>query len=90
MMRLSEIYWITDAQRAVLAKHHVLTLGELASFELVDSVANTIEVDNLRGLARRARRNLGRDDPLRMLGASAGQRSEVVYAGGVSYEDGKG
>ena len=38
----------------------------------------------------RARASLGLDDPMRMLGASSGQRGEVVYAGGVRYGDGKG
>ena len=89
-MRLDQVFWISDAQREVLAKHHVLTLGELASFELSDSMANQIPVEGLRALARRARRSLGRDDPLAMIGASAGQRGEVVYAGGVRYGDGKG
>ena len=86
-MRLSEVHWITDAQRKVLAKHHVLTLSELASFELADSMADVVPVNNLRALARRARRSLGRDDPLRMLGAASGQRGPVRYAGGVTYED---
>ena len=89
-MRLSDVGWLTDAQREVLAKHHVLTLSELASFELADSMADVVPVNNLRALAKRARRSLGWDDPLRMLGASAGQRGEVKYAGGVSYGDGKG
>ena len=88
-MRLDQVYWITDAQREVLARHHVLTLPELASFELVDSMANTIPVDGLRALAKRARRSLGWGDPMRMTGASAGQRGEVVYAGAVKYTDGK-
>ena len=51
-MRLSEVHWITDAQREVLAKHRVLTLGELAAFEMVDSVANLPAVDGLRQLAK--------------------------------------
>ena len=86
-MRLTEVHWLTDAQREVLAAHHVLTLGELATFELADSMADVVPVNNLRALARRARRSLGRDDPLRMLGAASGQRGPVRYAGGVTYED---
>lgn len=74
----------------MLKKHHIETLAELASLETRDSLADVVPVDGLRQLAKRARRSLGWDDPLRMLGASAGQRGEVKYAGGVSYGDGKG
>ena len=90
-MKLSEVHWITAAQREVLTKHRVLTLEQLASFELADSMANTIPLDGLRQLAKKARRSLGRDDPLRMLGASVGQRGPVVYAGAVRFggEDGR-
>ena len=89
-MRLSEVHWITNTQREALAKHHVKTLAQLASFELADSMADVIPIDGLRQLARRARASLGRDDPLSMIGAAAGQRGEVVYAGNVRYGDGKG
>ena len=89
-MRLSEVHWITPAQREVLEKHHILTLGELASLETRDSLADAVAVDGLRQLTKRARRSLGLDDPMRMIGASAGQRGEVKYAGGVRYGDGKG
>ena len=51
-MRLSEVHWITPDQLKVLAKHHILTLGELATFETADSMADVIPVDGLRALAR--------------------------------------
>ena len=88
MMRLTEVHWITTAQREVLAKHRIVTLGELASFELADSMADVVPVDNLRALARRARQALGQSDPLEQLGAAAGQRpgTPVAYAGGVRFE----
>ena len=85
MTRLSNIEWLTDAQRSVLREHHVITLESLATFELRDSFADVIAIDNLRGLARRARVELGRDDPLAQLGAAAGQRGPVVYAGNVTF-----
>ena len=88
-MRLSEVHWITPDQLKVLAEHRVLTLGELASFELADSMANTIPVDGLRALARRARASLGHPDPMEQLGASVGQRGPVKYAGYQTY-GGKG
>ena len=89
-MRISEVHWISAAQREVLARHNVLTLSELASLETRDSLADVVEVDGLRALARRARASLGRADPMEQLGAAVGQRGPTRYAGGVSYEDGKG
>ena len=89
-MRIKDVSWVTEAQREVLAKHRILTLDELASFELVDSMAKTIPLDGLRALARRARASLGRPDPMAMIGAASGQRGPVRYAGGVRYDDGKG
>ena len=89
-MRIKDVSWVTEAQREVLAKHHVLTLDELASFEQADSMADSIPIDGLRALARRARASLGRPDPLAMIGAASGQRGPVRYAGGVRYGDGKG
>ena len=89
-MRLSEIYWISAGQLAVLRRHNIETIAQLASLETRDSLADAVAVDGLRQLAKRARRSLGLDDPLRMIGASAGQRGEVKYAGGVRYGDGKG
>ena len=80
-MKLTEVHWVTDAQRALLATHHVLTLDELASFELADSMANTIPIDGLRALARRARASLGRADPLAQIDAAAGQRGPVQRIG---------
>ena len=89
-MRLTEVHWVSPDQLDVLKKHHIETLAELASLETRDSLADVVAVDGLRQLAKRARRSLGWDDPMRMIGASAGQRGEVVYAGGVRYSDGKG
>ena len=86
-MRLDQTYWVTPSQLMVLAKHNVTTLEQLASFELADSMADAIPIDGLRAMARRARRSLGHDDPLRMIGAAAGQRGAVRYAGGQTYED---
>ena len=87
MHLITDVSWITAGQRALLAKHHVLTLGELASFELADSMADAPRIDGLRGLARRARRSLGRSDPMEMIGAASGQRGGPVrYAGGVRFD----
>ena len=86
MMRLAQVHWITDTQREILAVHHCTTLAQLASLELADSMADAIPIDGLRGLARRARMALGRTDPMTMLGAAAGQRGPVRYAGGVQFE----
>ena len=86
-MRLDQIHWITDAQREVLSKHNVETLEQLATFELRDSTADAIPVNGLRQLAKRARRSLGRDDPLARIGASVGQRGPVKYAGNVRFGD---
>ena len=80
-MKLSDIGWLTDAQREVLAKHHVLTFDELASFEMRDSMADVVPVDGLRALARRARASLGRPDPLAQIDAAAGQRGPVQRIG---------
>ena len=89
-MKLSDVGWLTNAQREVLAKHHILTLEQLSSFETSDSMANTIPVDGLRQLAKRARRSLGHPDPMEQLGAAVGQRpgTPVAYAGGVTRERG--
>ena len=80
-MKLSHVGWLTAAQREVLAKHRVLTLEELASFELVDGISNTPPVDGLRALARRARASLGHGDPLALIDAAAGQRGPVQRIG---------
>lgn len=84
-MRLSDISWITDAQRTILAEHNCETVAQLASLELVDSMADVVPVNNLRVLARRARATLGMRDPLEQIGAAAGQRGPVRYAGGQRY-----
>lgn len=34
MTRLEHVSWLSDAQREVLAKHHIRSLESLASFEL--------------------------------------------------------
>ena len=88
MMRLSEVHWITDTKRQILARHHVVTLEELASLELRDSLADAIPIDDLRRLARRARMALGQTDPLEMIGAAVGQRpgTPVAYAGHMRFE----
>ena len=87
MTNLSFIPGVSAAAREVLAKHHVLTLAALASFETRDSFADAPPIDNLRGLARRARQELGLPDPMRMTGAAAGQRGPVKYAGNVRFGD---
>ena len=84
-MRLSEVHWIKAGQLDVLKRHHIETLAELASLETRDSLADVVEVDGLRALAKRARRSLGWDDPMEQLGAAVGQRGATVYAGGVRY-----
>ena len=87
MTRLDQVSWITDADRAELVKHNILTLQELAVFETTDSTARTVNIHNLRAKARRARRSLGLDDPFARIGAAAGQRANdpVAYAGGKTY-----
>lgn len=87
MTRLSEVHWLSDAQREELGKHHVLTLEALATFELRDSMADVIPIDNLRTLARQARRSLGRPDPLEQIGQASGHSGPVKYAGGMRYGD---
>ena len=82
MTRLENVSWISDGERAELKKHNILTLQELAIFETTDSTARTINIHDLRAKARRARRSLGLGDPYKMLGAAAGQRGPVRYAGG--------
>ena len=86
-MRISDVSWITNTQRTTLAEHHVLTLSELASLETRDSFADAIPIENLRTLARQARRSLGRTDPLEQVGQAAGARGPVKYAGGMRYGD---
>ena len=82
---LDMVSWLSQSQRAILREHRIKSIEQLASFELADSMANTIPIDGLRALARRARKSLGRSDPLEMIGAAAGQRGPVRYAGGVRY-----
>ena len=84
-MTLSEIPWLTDAQRKILGEFHIRSLESLASFETRDSFADAIPVDGFRRLARRARQELGRSNPLAELGQSAGHRGPVKYAGGVKF-----
>ncbi len=85
MMRLDQVTWLTPAQREVLAKHHIRSAEALASFELKDSFVDQIPIDGLRQLAKRARQELGTPDPLEMIGAAAGQRGPVRYAGGMKF-----
>ena len=87
-MRLDQVNWVSPATLLVLASHNVTTLEQLASFETRDSMADVVAVDGLRKLAKRARRSLGWDDPMRMIGAAVGQRpgTPVAYAGGVKKE----
>lgn len=89
-MQLTAIPWLSDTQRAVLSEHHIVTLEALAEYELRDSMADVVSIDNLRKLAKRARKELGRDDPMRMIGAAAGQRGPVKYAGNVTYGENDG
>lgn len=89
-MRLSDISWITAGQLEELGKHNCVTVEQLASLELRDSMADVISIDGLRQLAKRARQSLGHVDPMAQLGQAAGARGAVRYAGGVTYGDGKG
>ena len=85
--RLTDIGWLTAAQREVLAKHFIKSLESLASFELKDSFADAIAVDGFRAMAKRARIELGRSDPLAEIGQAAGHAGKPVrFAGGVTYE----
>ena len=82
---LDDIAWVSDAQRKILAKHFIKSLESLASFELKDSFADAIAVDGFRSLARRARQELGRSNPLQQVGQASGHRGPVRYAGGVRF-----
>ena len=82
MTRLEHVSWLNDAQRKVLARHNVVTLEQLASFEVRDSFADVVPIPNLRGWARLARKELGLADPMASLGAAAGAKYPV-YAGGI-------
>ena len=88
-MRIGKTPWVPPSALLILAKHGIETMEQLAALELGDSMADVIPIDGLRAMAKRARRTLGWDDPLAMIGASAGQRGDTVYAGGVRYSDGK-
>lgn len=81
-MRLSEIPWLSDAQVEILARHDCVTLEQLASFELRDSMADVVPIPNLRGWSKRAREALGRDDPLAQIDQAAGHHGPVRRAGG--------
>ena len=85
MTGLTDVVWLSDAQRKVLAKHFIKSLESLASFELKDSFADAIAVDGFRAMAKRARQELGRDDPLQQVGQASGHRGPVKYAGGVKF-----
>lgn len=82
MTRLEKVGWLTDGQRKVLARHNVVTMEELATFETRDSLTDPIPIPNLRGWARRARRELGHEDPMAQIGQAAGHRGPVKFAGG--------
>ena len=84
---LNLVSWLSESQRAILREHRIATVEQLASLELADSFADTIPIDNLRTLARLARRSLGAPDPLEQIGAATGQRpgTPVAYAGGMRY-----
>ena len=85
MTRLENVSWLSPAQVKILSEHHIRSLSVLASFELRDSFADVIPIDNFRALARRARQELGRDNPLRELGQAAGHSGKPVrYAGRVT------
>lgn len=86
MTRLEHVSWITDAQRTELVKHHIRTLEVLSLYELVDSLADVIPLPDLRRMAKRARQELGRDDPLVEIGQAVGHGGKPVrYAGGVKF-----
>ena len=85
MTRLSEISWLNATQVEILAKHHIRTLEVLATYELRDSLAAVIPLPDLRQLAKKARRELGGDDPLAQIGQASGHRGPVRYAGGVKF-----
>ena len=82
MTRLETIVWLNAIQVEILAKHNCTTLEQLASFEVRDSMADVIPIPNLRGWARRARKELGNADPMLRIGAAAGAKYPV-YAGGI-------
>ena len=91
MTRLDGVLWLSAAQVKILADHRIVTLEELAQFELRDSFVDQIPLDGLRQLSRRARQALSRPDPMERLGAAVGQRpgTPVAYAGYQTY-GGKG
>ena len=86
MTRLTDVGWLNDAQREILTKFHIRSLEALATFELRDSFADTIPIDGFRSLAKRARKELGGDNPLAQIGQAAGHRGPVKFAGGATYE----
>ena len=81
-MRLRDVNWLNSTQVEILAKHNCVTLEQLASFEVRDSMADVVPIPNLRGWSKRAREALGRDDPLARIGAAAGAKYPV-HAGGI-------
>ena len=85
MTSLEEVTWLNATQREILSKFHIRSLESLASFELRDSFADAIPIDGFRSLAKRARQELGRSNPLAQIGQAAGHRGPVKYAGGVKF-----
>ena len=84
MTRLDQVTWLSPAQVEILSEHHIRTLSVLASFELRDSFPDAVPIDNFRALAKRARQELDREDPLAEIGQAAGHSGKPVrYAGGV-------
>ena len=81
-MKLSEVGWLTDVQRKILADNHITTLEVLSSYELKDSLAHTLPLPDLRQLAKKAREALGHENPMSRLGAAAGAKYPR-YAGGI-------
>lgn len=73
MKSLTNLPWLSDDQLEVLTEHKILTLEELASFEIRDSLADAPPLSNLRQLATQARRWLRWPDPLENIDGRIGQ-----------------
>ena len=80
---LDGLSWLSDVQREILSKFQIRSLEALATFELKDSFHDVVPIDNCRALARRARIELGRSDPLAEIGQAAGHHGPVRHAGGI-------
>ena len=73
MKSLTNLPWLIDDQRELLSEHKIITLEELASFEIRDSLADAPPLLNLRQLAKQARIWLRWPDPFAQASAGIGQ-----------------